>query len=323
MDPDELEALIGGLGTRGVASFGVVPAQLVQIGPPLFPILLRVLEDHEYRLMFWEQYGKPHEGELIHTRGLFPEHTVSPTRYDQTLRANVIYILGRRREFKLEPLHCRLRAAAEEAFNETYPGEPLDQPAPDSEQNQWEDYLDACAALDLELVHAYWQGRDDDQNAADCGLCSALVDNPRGVNNRLSSVVKFLLEKGGNIDEELQENIGCVALQYAAQNDDPERVRWLLSHGADVSRSDADGCTALMFALRGDGLVGPRDTGARRAVLRALLDAGADPAFQKRTQYEDFKFVSPALWRFVDAEGEALLAEFGIFRLPGTGIAVD
>lgn len=320
MNPDELGALIGRLGTRGVTSLGDVPEQLVQIGPPLFPTLLRLLEDHEYRLTLWERYGRPHEGEPINTGGFFPEHTVNPSRYDHTLRSNVIYILSRRRESQTEPLASILRQAANQAFSEL--SHRPDRPAPGSAQERWEAYLDACGALDLQSVRAFWAGRPDDQNDADAGLTFALSESTFGVSARLSELMEFLLARGGDIDVELHANIGHAALQYAAQDDDPERVRWLLAHGADVNRSDADGCTPLMFALRGDGRVGPRDPNVRRAVLRVLLEAGADPMFQERTQYEDFEFIGPALWTFADAEGEALLAEFGFSRPPGGGADV-
>ena len=315
MDPDELEALIGRLGTRSSTSLETIVQRLVEAGPPVFPNLLRVLEDRDYRLALWERYGKMHEGEPI-LEGYFPAHTLNPVRYDQMLRVNVIYVLSRRRESKAEPLVTTLREAAGQAFKEKYPEGRPDQPDPDSEQGRWEAYLDACSALDLDSVRAFWEGHPEDQNAANAGVGSALMDDRPGVSPSLSKVLEFLLDKGGHIDEELNVNNGSGALQFAAQNDDPERVSWLLAHGADVNKADDDGKTALMYALRGDGRIGPRDMEVRRAVLRALLEAGADPAFQERTQYEDFEFIGPTLWEFVDAEGDALLAEFGIIRPP-------
>lgn len=318
MDPDELEALIGRLGRRRVGGLGNTVERLVVLGPSVFPSLLRVLEDPKYRLALWERYGKAHEGEPVYVGGS-PERPLNSMRYDQVLRMNAVYALKQRRESKAQPLAAILRVAADQAFEEEYPDGRPNRPYPDSEQRRWVAYLDACAALNLDGIRAFWQGRGEDKNSADAGIGSAFSDDSPGVSARLAETLEFLLDKGGDIDVELHPNIGHVALQYAAQDDDPERVTWLLAHGADVNGADYDGCTALMFALRGDGLVGPRDMVSRRAVLRRLLEAGADPTYQKRKQYEDFESVGPTLWEFADAEGEALLSEFGVTRPPEGG----
>lgn len=319
MDPDKLESLIGRLGTRGSTSLEDTVQSLVEAGPSVFPTLLRVLEDREYRQTLWERHGKTHEGEPIH-EVYFPEHTLNVLRYDQMLRGNVIYVFTRRCESKAEPLASLLRAAADVAFKETYPGGRPDQSASDSEQGRWEAYLDACGSLDLDSIRTFWRGRPKDKHDADAGLASALSAGSLGISPRHAEVLEFLLRRGGDIDVELHPNIGHVALQYAAQDDDSERVQCLLAHGANVNHADYDGCTAFMFALRGDGRVGSRDPKARQVVLRTLLEAGADPAFQQREQYEDFEFVGPTCWEFADAEGEMLLAELGFSRPPDDGV---
>ena len=69
---------------------------------------------------------------------------------------------------------------------------------------------------------------------------------------------------------------------------DPEVVRLLLAHGANVDAGDGDGNTPLNFAARSDNL----------ELARILLDAGADPKSTTERGYTPLTF----------ARGEAMQA---------------
>lgn len=80
-----------------------------------------------------------------------------------------------------------------------------------------------------------------------------------------TEIVKFLLEKGANINAKALGEI--TALMYASMNGDPKTVKFLLDHGADVNAaSNFSRNTALIVA----SLFGHTE------IAKILLDHGAD-----------------------------------------------
>jgi ankyrin repeat protein len=66
---------------------------------------------------------------------------------------------------------------------------------------------------------------------------------------------------------------GMDELQYAAYCGDDEAVRYWLASGADPRAVDDFGCTALHWNVR----MACAGGGDRVAIIRALIEAGADP----------------------------------------------
>ncbi len=82
-----------------------------------------------------------------------------------------------------------------------------------------------------------------------------------------ADAVRFLLDNGA--DPNVRNEVGASALLWAV--DDLEKTRWLLQRGADVNARSDDGRTALAIAASRFGSV---------AVVRLLLDSGADPSIK-------------------------------------------
>ncbi len=80
-----------------------------------------------------------------------------------------------------------------------------------------------------------------------------------------ANAVRLLLDKGA--DPNVRNEAGASALMWAV--DDLEKTRLLLQRGADVKARSEDGRTALSIAASWSGSL---------AVVRLLLDAGADPS---------------------------------------------
>lgn len=85
-------------------------------------------------------------------------------------------------------------------------------------------------------------------------------------------VARILVEAGADIN--FVDGSGDWPLKQAAGEDDPEKVRALLALGASVETASSEG-TALHEAVRADAL----------AVMRILLEAGADPSAQDTDLY--------------------------------------
>jgi ankyrin repeat protein len=77
-------------------------------------------------------------------------------------------------------------------------------------------------------------------------------------------VLKVLVEAGGDINQISSE--GSWPLMNAAEQNDLERCKWLIDHGAKVELTST-GATALHSAVQGDS----------REAIRLLLEHGADP----------------------------------------------
>ena len=77
-------------------------------------------------------------------------------------------------------------------------------------------------------------------------------------------IVKYLLEKGGNIND--KDDKGRTALIYASMSVDLETVKYLIEKGADVNAKDNNGSTALMDASSGGCL----------EIIKYLIEKGAD-----------------------------------------------
>ncbi len=76
-----------------------------------------------------------------------------------------------------------------------------------------------------------------------------------------------LLEAGADINARFIQADGYSTLMMAARSEsDPDGLRWLLDHGANVDLASFNGLTALHVAA----------TGGRDEHVRVLLDAGAD-----------------------------------------------
>lgn len=320
-----MEPVIGQLGTRHFAENPAF-ARVREMGREAFPWLLRVLQDADYRERLWARYGEPRAGDPIMDMSRFPQPIpvrftpppLSRRVFEEMLESNAIHILNRWRDSNEEPIRSVLRN-----WSERYSREHHQVPvaAPGTAQSAWLKYLDACQVHDFATVQAYWKALEaetvptpfnDSQEAADAGIESALAGIEDAAFPEWAPVVEFLLSKGGDIDAELNPNIGHTALHYAAQGDEPEPVAWLLAHGADVNKPSGDGKTAIMFAVSGNGLLGERDLAKRRAVMKLLLDAGADVSYRRDDR--GGKLWVPTVWENIDAAGESLLAEFGYVR---------
>jgi cytohesin len=81
-------------------------------------------------------------------------------------------------------------------------------------------------------------------------------------------MVRLLVELGG-ADVNVVDGCGDWPLKSAAEDNDVERITWLLSHGAEVDLTST-GETALHSAVRSDS----------REAVDALLEAGANPNSQ-------------------------------------------
>lgn len=84
------------------------------------------------------------------------------------------------------------------------------------------------------------------------------------------AVLKGMLEGGKPIDHTSPP--GITALMVASRAGNPETVRWLLDHGADASKVDSDGQSALVYALVGLAK-GPK----LERIVEELIKGGANP----------------------------------------------
>lgn len=65
-------------------------------------------------------------------------------------------------------------------------------------------------------------------------------------------------------------------VRWADREKAPELLNHILETGIDIDSLDADGCSALWYAV--DGWINqPQNAGASRAAIRQLLEKGADP----------------------------------------------
>lgn len=79
-----------------------------------------------------------------------------------------------------------------------------------------------------------------------------------------------MIQGGKTIDE--ASRVGTTALMVAARAGHPTVVQWLLDHGANASKLDKDGQSALAYAVVGEG----REMKLEQVVDK-LIFAGADP----------------------------------------------
>lgn len=93
------------------------------------------------------------------------------------------------------------------------------------------------------------------------------------INN--ASLLERVLEFG--FDPELQDREGKTALILAAEWGNDAAVELLIARGAKIDARDANGCTALMHAVRGKATL-PDTTFA--GIAARLLDAGSDPTLR-------------------------------------------
>ncbi|MEM6573557.1 MAG: ankyrin repeat domain-containing protein [Pseudomonadota bacterium] len=104
------------------------------------------------------------------------------------------------------------------------------------------------------------------------GFADAQHEQPSGVDDtheqQLAELAGKLIGDGAVVDE--QDALGRTALHWAATHRDKRFVNELLAAGADANAQDEGGNTALMLALE-------VERPAQLGVLRALLQAGADP----------------------------------------------
>lgn len=84
------------------------------------------------------------------------------------------------------------------------------------------------------------------------------------------ATLKKMIEAGRKVDE--PNKLGVTALMTASRNGSPELIKWLIEQGADASRMDQDGQSALVYALVGNS------TGIKlERTVEILIKAGANP----------------------------------------------
>ncbi len=84
------------------------------------------------------------------------------------------------------------------------------------------------------------------------------------------ATLKKMVEAGRKVDE--PNKLGVTALMTASRNGGPELIKWFLDEGADASRLDQDGQSALVYALVGNS------TGIKlERIVEMLIKAGANP----------------------------------------------
>lgn len=92
---------------------------------------------------------------------------------------------------------------------------------------------------------------------------------------------KWLIDHGAEVD---RSSTGATALHSAAQGDSREVIRLLLERGADPNRPDVDGWTPLFYARS-------------RESIQILLRSGADPKIQDQVGSTAEKWLSDPLLR--------------------------
>lgn len=320
MNSSGLEAKIARLGTRQGAQFPELTQELLALGETAFSKLLQVLQDPEFRQYLWKIGGQAHDGEPIinapqvRADAPFQIPILDASRYDNLLQINVVYVLSLQSASKQEPVKSVLR----EALARLQPrNQKPDRADPDSPRGKWQSYLDDCEELELDAIRAFLETLTDTpqgkwlpslEQAVHTGIAVALTFHSEGMSEKLIEVLEFFLTRGGNIDVDLLADEDYTALHRAAENDNVEQAKWLLSHGANVNAIESRDLTPLMCSLQGDGRLGARDRSAQREIIETLLKNGADTNPQKPN--DD----SQTLWDCADAEGESLLREFGIRR---------
>ncbi len=84
------------------------------------------------------------------------------------------------------------------------------------------------------------------------------------------ATLKKMVEAGRKVDE--PNKLGVTALMTASRNGGPELIKWFIEQGADASRFDQDGQSALVYALVGNS------TGIKlERTVEMLIKAGANP----------------------------------------------
>ena len=120
---------------------------------------------------------------------------------------------------------------------------------------------DAVFSRDREIVDVLCKSAGE--SAATATLCAAAL-------MRDSSKIKAPIKSG--IDINSRGNLAFTPLACVARINNAEMVRDLLNHGAEVNARSADGCTALMEAVRFAGA----DMESRLETVRLLIKSGAD-----------------------------------------------
>jgi len=318
----EIEEVLGLMGTRQIAQLqDEVRGPLLILGEEAIAPLVRVLQDADFREHLWETYGCAYEGEPILQFGEgvslpFTIPTLDHRQFVRLLRAGAIYILLHRRESQTEPLSSILHAARIEADKDEAPQIPERKVGP--KQRRWLKFLDDCANWDLEGVRAFFaQLKDERQGswipsraeAAQSGWFFAFRDGFGGkeMTPQEKEVLEFFLSHGANIEETLNANMTQTPLHRASQQNDVERLRWLVEHGANVHAFDGDGWTPLMLAANGDGLIGQRDLEKMKAALTFLLEHGALIEEREDADSEFSDFAAPPIWEVADEDARAFL----------------
>jgi ankyrin repeat protein len=115
--------------------------------------------------------------------------------------------------------------------------------------------LSGCASKPATIISADSPGGDPWFRAARTGDTDSL---------------QKLIEAGRKVDE--PNKLGVTALMTASRGGGPELIKWLLEQGADATRVDQDGQSALVYALVGNM------TGIKlERSVELLVRAGANP----------------------------------------------
>lgn len=97
-----------------------------------------------------------------------------------------------------------------------------------------------------------------------------------------ADVVRELADAGADLNHRGNDlGMGMTALHLAADRNQTEVIRLLISRGVDVNSGNAQGTTALLWAL-GEGAT---------EAANALLDAGADPALEDEFGYSALSMI--------------------------------
>ncbi len=133
---------------------------------------------------------------------------------------------------------------------------------------------DSDSVVDLLLKHnadvnvTGRDGRTTNQSPLYAALLSEKMD-----------LFKRLLEKGA--DPNISDNEGAFPLSEAClrRNADLETVELLISKGADVNKRENNGASPLIYASQNAGV----SAETRNAIVKLLLDKGADKSFKDKT----------------------------------------
>ncbi|HUN56218.1 MAG TPA: ankyrin repeat domain-containing protein [Smithella sp.] len=90
-----------------------------------------------------------------------------------------------------------------------------------------------------------------------------------------AEILGLLIDKGGDVNVHCP--MGMTPLMTAANKGKKDAVALLLEKGADANAKDTDGVTVLLYAV--ESFEAPED--AANAIVKALLDKGADPNMLK------------------------------------------